>query len=349
MKKPIELAERGLLPDTLIRFGIRRLLRDRLRTESRGGCEAMQESMATLLEEMRRGPIAIETDTSKEQHYEVPTEFFRLILGSHLKYSCCRWGPGVTDLNQAEEEMLRLTAERAGVEDGMEVLDLGCGWGALSLWIAERMPGCRVRAVSHSATQGDYIHREAERRGLKNVTHKTADMNRFEPSGSFDRVVSVEMFEHMRNWEALLGRIASWLAPGGRLFLHVFSHRRHPYFYETDDPSDWMARHFFTGGLMPSDDLLLFFQRDLSILRRWNVSGTHYEKTLLAWLEKLDQRRDEVRAVLEPVYGAADVDRWVQRWRIFLLASAELFGWDGGQEWLVSHYLMGRRGEEESS
>jgi len=333
------LVESGLVPDALVRAGIRRLLRERLRDESRRYGPNREAALADLVARMRGEPIALETLRANEQHYEVPPEFFRIVLGPNLKYSCCWWGEGVESLEQAEEEMLRLTCERAGIADGMEVLDLGCGWGSLSLWIARRHPACRVLAVSNSAAQRESILADCRRLGLANVEIVTADMNRFSPGRTFDRVVSVEMFEHMRNYEALLGRIASWLSPGGKLFVHVFCHRDFAYLFEADGRGDWMARNFFTGGLMPSEGLLPLFGRDLETVRQWAVDGTHYEKTLLAWLARLDARRGEALEALRPAYGR-DAARWVRRWRIFFLACAELFGYRGGSEWFVSHYLL---------
>ena len=338
----IDIAERRWIPDTLVRLGIRRLLEGRRRDIARTAPDG-EAALRDLITEMESSPIALDVSKANEQHYEVPASFFELVLGPHLKYSACHWGEGVSSLAEAERAMLELTAERAGIEDGMRVLDLGCGWGSLSIWIASAYPACRIEAVSNSATQAELIRSRCRERGLDNVAVSTVDMNAFAPVGRFDRVVSIEMFEHMRNYRDLLSRIAGWLEPDGRLFVHVFCHRSHPYLFEVDGRNDWMARHFFTGGLMPSQDLLTRFDRDLVVERRWAVDGRHYEKTSHAWLERLDARADEALAILADVYGTAEAPRRLQRWRMFFLACAELFGYEGGGEWFVSHYLLRRR------
>lgn len=342
MSLSIRLAESGVLPDPVLRAGIRRLLRTRLRDEARlaGSCEPE----ALFLERVAEAPIAVATERANEQHYELPAEFFRLVLGPRLKYSACLWPTGTRSLAEAEVEMLRLTCERAGIEDGMRVLDLGCGWGSLSLFVAERYPRCRVTAVSNSESQIAFLRGRAVERGFDGLRAMRADVNAFEPEGRFDRVVSVEMFEHVRNHRALLERIARWLEEEGRLFVHYFCHRKFAYPYEVEGEDDWMARHFFTGGVMPSRDLLRGVGGPLRVERGWTVDGTHYERTLLAWLRNLDARREEAMRVLESHYGTADARTWFVRWRLFLLACAELFGYDGGNEWTVAHDLLGRDG-----
>lgn len=352
------VVDAGVLPDPLLRWAIRRLLRHRRATITAGGVEARSERQRALLERLASSPVAVDTDEANEQHYEVPTELFELMLGPHLKYSSGYWPDGTDDLAAAEEAMLRLTCQRAELADGQHVLELGCGWGSLTLWMAEHYPASHIVAVSNSVTQREHIAKQAVLRGLDNVTVLTGDVNRLGtgagPDGgpgehvevvhtdAFDRVVSVEMFEHVRNHRVLTERIARWLRPGGKLFVHVFAHRSDGYPFETGSSADWMARHFFTGGLMPSHDLLLLSVRDLAIEDRWAVSGRHYARSLRAWLERLDAERD--RAVdLLAAGGPRRVGRVrLRRWRVFTIACEELFAFAGGDEWHVSHYRFSR-------
>lgn len=339
----IDLCERGLMPDVLTRLGIRRLNAQRLRDEGANDVQAADERFRRLMDELRQSPIAIETAAANEQHYEVPTRFFELCLGKRLKYSGCFYATGEEDLDTAEEAMLALYGQRAELADGQRILELGCGWGSLTLWMAQQFPNARITGVSNSRTQREHILAQAARRGLGNVEIITCDVNRLElPEGEFDRTVSIEMFEHMRNYQHLLGNVARWLKPGGKLFVHIFCHRSLMYPFETQGEDNWMGRYFFTGGLMPSADTLLHFQRDLSIEQRWLVPGTHYERTANHWLENQDRHRDEVMSVLVQAYGAADAARWNQRWRMFWMACAELFGHADGNEWLVAHYRFSK-------
>ncbi len=335
-----DLAELGIIPDRLIRWGIRIQDRKRLRTETAGGVEAHRQALARLIRSMRESPIAVRTDKPKEQHYEVSPDFFQKVLGRRMKYSGCYWPPDVKSLDEAEEAMLALTCDRAQVEDGMEILELGCGWGAVSLWIAEKFPRSRVVAVSNSRPQEAYIMGQCAVKGLKNVEMIRADMNQFETQRRFDRVISVEMFEHMRNWEFLLRRIATWLRSNGKLFLHIFTHHQFAYLFEDEGKGNWMGRYFFTEGLMPSDDLLYHFQDPLSVEAHWRVNGTHYQKTAEVWLAHMDMHRGEILSILKGVYGEGSAARWFQRWRIFFMACAELWGYGNGKEWLVSHYRL---------
>ena len=340
----IELCERGLVPDALTRLGMRQLMAARLRSESLDRGEAQFARFRERLAALGTSAIAIETARANEQHYEVPAAFFVQVLGPHLKYSCCQWDAGVGSLGEAEAQMLALTCERAMLADGQDVLELGCGWGSLTLWMAAHYPRSRITAVSNSASQREFILARAAERGLGNVEVITADANHFEAPAQYDRVVSVEMFEHMRNYALLLERIARWLRPEGRLFVHIFCHRELMYPFTVAGEDDWMARHFFTGGLMPAEHTLAHFQRDLRIEQQWRVAGTHYERTANAWLALMDERRGPVMRALEGAYGAVDAPRWFRRWRMFFMACAELFGYRGGTEWFVAHYRFAKQG-----
>jgi cyclopropane-fatty-acyl-phospholipid synthase len=343
------LAERGLLPDRLVRLGIRRLCAQRLEEERWGGLEAQSARFARCLADMRYGPIALHTDAANAQHYELPPAFFELCLGPRLKYSACYYPRGDETLAVAEEAMLQLYAERAELSDGQDILELGCGWGSLTLWMAERYPRARITAVSNSAGQRLHIEAQCLTRGLTNVSVITRDINDLTlSSGQYDRCVSVEMFEHLRNYDILLGRIADWLKPGGKLFVHIFAHRTLMYPFETTGRDNWLGRHFFTGGLMPSADTLLHFQREMIIEDRWLLDGTHYRNTANAWLEGQDRHREAVLAVLRQAYGDS-ARLWFHRWRLFWMACAELFGYADGKEWLVAHYRFVRNGPNRAS
>ena len=336
------LAERGLLPDALLRLGIRRLCAQRLRDEAAGDPDAAARRNAALVGELRRSPVAIHTDAANRQHYELPPAFFLHCLGPRLKYSGCYYPTGRESLGEAEGAMLALYAERGELTDGQDILELGCGWGSLTLWMAERYPNARITAVSNSTPQRLFIEAQCRERGLANVRVLTCDVNRLELEAErFDRCVSIEMFEHVRNYETLLSRIAGWLRPQGQLFVHIFCHRTLLYPFETEGEGNWMGRHFFTGGLMPAADTLLWFQDALRIEERWLVDGTHYQRTANHWLQRQDAHRAELMPILREAYGDA-ASLWFQRWRMFWMACAELFGYGHGREWMVAHYRFAK-------
>lgn len=337
MHLPSFLAERRLLPDSLIRWGIRNQLKQHSLFLANN-----PKSDQSWIEELSKGPIAVCTDTSKQQHYEVPTEYFKSVLGSHLKYSSCFWDEVTTSLEMAEGNMLRLSCEHAELENGQNILELGCGWGSLSLWMAEHYPESTITAMSHSKTQKAYIDSESKRRGLDNLKVITSDINDFYTSKRFDRIVSVEMFEHLRNHSLLFDRLNSWLEDDGRIFIHIFAHHKECYLFEVEHERDWMAEHFFTGGMMPSINYLPSAAKPFKELNRWEINGAHYSKTLEAWLLKQDQEERTILKHFLNTYGK-DSKLWVQRWRIFYLACSELFAYNGGKEWPVMHYLFAKR------
>jgi len=331
-----ELAESGFIPDPVIRHGIRRLVDQR-----KSQIEHMNgKHIDAFVQMMRHSDIALVPDLANEQHYEVPAEFFSQVLGKHRKYSCCFWRDGATTLDLAEAAALRITCDRAKLADGQDVLELGCGWGSLSLWMAKTYPASNITSVSNSVSQKEYIDKQAVARGLENIRVVTSDMNDFDIDQKFDRVVSVEMFEHMRNYGTLFERISRWLCSDGLFFMHIFCHRSAAYEYVDQGPADWMSRHFFSGGIMPSGDLPQRFQEHLRIVDQWRWSGRHYQKTAEAWLQNMDARKAEAFPVIEQTYGPDNARRWWMRWRIFFLAVSEMFGTDGGREWGVGHYLL---------
>eukprot|EP00884_Botryococcus_braunii_P011616 jgi/Botrbrau1/20455/Bobra.145_2s0019.1 len=307
------------------------------------GVEQKTKQVQAFVEELKQMPIAINTDAANEQHYEVPSEYFLKVLGKHLKYSCCLYPCKTTSLDDAEEAMLELYCQRAQLDDGMDILDLGCGWGSLSLFLAEKYPNSQVLGVSNSSTQKALIDERAQRAGLKNLKIVTADIVRLEMDKKVDRILSIEMFEHMKNYQKLMQKISTWLKPGGMLFVHIFVHRSIPYHFEVVDETDWMAKYFFTGGTMPSDNLLLHFQEDLVLKQRWRVSGMHYHRTLEDWLVRQDRCQSQVLALFKDVYGKKDAFKWVMYWRLFYMACSELFRYNNGNEWFVSHYLFSTR------
>jgi cyclopropane-fatty-acyl-phospholipid synthase len=331
----IGTAERVPLPDLVIRSAIQRLC-SRTATRLAGGNATNDAAFA---QEMAARAIAEHTDAANTQHYEVPAAFFARVLGPNRKYSSCFYtGPDAT-LQQAEEEALRRTVAHADLADGQSILELGCGWGSLSLWMARQFRKSQITAVSNSHSQREYIEREAAALGLTNLQVITQDMNVFAPNRQFDRIVSVEMFEHMMNWRELMIRVRSWLAPEGRLFMHIFTHRSGSYLFDRGDKEDWIAQHFFTGGVMPSHRLIRQYADLFEVEQEWRWSGVHYQRTALDWLANFDAHRDEIEGILRGVYGS-DTGLWMRRWRWFFLATAGLFGYADGSEWGVSHFRM---------
>jgi cyclopropane-fatty-acyl-phospholipid synthase len=334
------LLEKNKIPDFLIRIGIRKLLKQRLNEEKQTFSPAYTKR---LIDELKNSPIAIETVAANEQHYEVPTEFYKYCLGKHLKYSSGYWNTNVTDIDISERDMLELTCQRAGLANGQDVLELGCGWGSLSLFMAAKYPESNFTVVSNSRTQKEYIDSEARGRGIKNLTVITCDINNFYTDKKFDRLVSVEMFEHLRNYHLLFERISSFLKDDGKMFVHIFTHKEYTYKFEVKDDTDWMSKYFFTGGIMPSNNLFSHFSEHLEIKQQWIVNGTHYNKTSEAWLKNMDSNKTNIMPLFEKTYGKENAVKWWVYWRIFYMACAELWGYNNGNEWMVCHYLFTKK------
>jgi len=344
-QKALYWTEQGYVPDRVIRHGIKRLLAERLIEIDHCDNEKMAETQYTFINEMSKAPIALLPEKANEQHYEVPAEFFHTVLGNHKKYSCCYWPEGVDSLDEAEKRGLEQTCSRAEIKDGQKILELGCGWGSLTLWMAEQYPDSQIDAVSNSLSQRHYIESIAKQRNLLNINVVTCDMNDFDTTEEYDRVVSIEMFEHMRNWSQLYQNINRWLKHDGLFFKHIFVNRGVPYLFLDQNDDDWMSRYFFSGGMMPSDDLPLHFQQYLRLKRQWRWQGEHYEKTSNAWLQNMDDNEQLIRPMLAAAYGKDQVQKWWMRWRMFFMACAELFAFNNGQEWYVSHYLFSKSSE----
>ena len=346
---PIELCERGFVPDPIARAGMRRLIATRLSSREALDPEWRSQQLHRFITRASAGPVAEHTHDANAQHYELPPAFFEHVLGAHRKYSGCLFEGGIDSLDQAEHAMLALYAERARLHDGQRILDLGCGWGSFALWAARRFPNADIVAVSNANAQREAIAQAAHERGLKNLTVETCDINDFDPGAAqFDRIVSVEMFEHMRNYRELFARINRWLVDDGRLFVHVFAHKILAYRFQDEGDDDWMARHFFTGGVMPSEHLFARFQDDLQLHNQWWLSGNHYRDTANAWLERMDEAREPIMAIFRDTYGKADAERWFHRWRMFFMAVSELFGYSDGNEWGISHYVFKSRGNAQT-
>ena len=334
------LIEQNKLPDFILRIGVRNLLRQRLNDEIAGDAEIQQQRFNELLEELKSSPIAINTADANQEHYEVPTAFYQYCLGKHLKYSSGYWRPGVTDIDTSEEDMLEITCQRADLQNGQDVLELGCGWGSLSLFMSAKYPASSFTVVSNSNTQKAFIDQAAKDRNITNLTVITADMNTFQILQQFDRVVSVEMFEHMRNYKLLLHKVNGFLKENGKLFVHIFTHETLAYKFEVKDETDWMSKYFFTGGMMPSNHLLTYFNDDLVVDKHWVVNGMNYSKTSEAWLSNMDKHEKEIMPIFEKTYGKDQAVKWWVYWRLFYIACAELFGYRKGNEWMVCHYLF---------
>jgi cyclopropane-fatty-acyl-phospholipid synthase len=336
----MNMSEKGIVPDQVLRLGIRQLLKARLNELHVDDIQSVTREKMAFIEEMGQSSIALVPEKANEQHYEVPSKFFMQVLGQHMKYSCGYWAEDTNDLDLAETLALVKTCRHADLHDGQDILELGCGWGSLTLWMAENFPNSRITAVSNSNSQGEFIRQQATHRQLSNVQVITADINHFQPEGHFDRVVSVEMFEHLRNYHEIYHRISDWLKPQGKFFKHIFVHRSCVYPFVDRTSTDWMSRYFFSGGMMPSDDLPHFFQEHLTLEKQWRWDGRHYEKTANAWLKKMDEAKESLRPMFEDTYGKDFAMLWWRRWRLFFMACAELFGYDNGQQWWVSHYLF---------
>ncbi len=337
------------LPDPLLRLAVRMILRARIKNQAIESVEQRQVFKEEFVKSLKKGPIAIHTADANVQHYELPPEFFKVVLGKMMKYSCGYWPEEVEvskaaeRLDQSEEEMLKLTCRRAKLCEGQKILDLGCGWGSMALYLARIYPSSEIMAVSNSADQINYIRRKTEEESLGNLSAMKADINDLALPSKFDRVVSVEMFEHMRNYEALLEKVAGFLKPKGKLFIHIFSHHTYPFLYEDRSGRDWMARHFFSGGTMPSQDLFHYFQNSFALEKQWALSGNHYRLTLEAWLKKMDRQKAQIMPLFKATYGPEEAEKWWNYWRLFFLACAEFFAFNNGNEWFISHYRFTRR------
>ena len=338
MSRAVFLAERGYAPEALIRTGIRSMCKNRLSDVSSPNESVRKKKLENFIDTMNRSEIALSPDIANQQHYELPYTFFEMILGSHRKYSCGYWDDDICDLDCSEQRALQLTCEHANIRDGDQILELGCGWGSLTLWLARQYPTSHITAISNSTSQRLYITNRATELGLNNVEIITEDINRFVPASRFDRIVSVEMFEHLRNYREMFQRISDWLNDEGQFFMHIFCHRDEPYLFIDRGPSDWMTRHFFYGGMMPSIDLPMNFQDALVLDDEWHWEGTHYEHTANMWLRNLHEKKPEILPILEAVYGDGNANQWFHRWCLFFIACAELFGMKNGTCWGVHHY-----------
>ncbi|XP_057959261.1 (S)-coclaurine N-methyltransferase isoform X2 [Malania oleifera] len=335
--------ERNLLPDAVIRILTRLLLASRLRSGYRPSSDLQLSDLLHFSHCLREMPIAIDTDKPKAQHYELPTSFFKLVLGKHLKYSCCYFPDKSSTLEDAEKAMLEVYCKRSRIEDGHTVLDVGCGWGSLTLYIAQNYANCRITGICNSSTQKAHIEEQCQELQLQNVEIIVADISTFKMEASYDRIFSIEMFEHMKNYKDLLKKISEWMKQDGLLFIHHFCHKAFAYHFEDIDEDDWITRYFFTGGTMPSANLLLYFQDDVSVVDHWLVNGRHYQQTSEEWLKRMDQNMASIRSIMESTYGKDSATKWTVYWRTFFIAVAELFGYNNGEEWMVAHFLFRKK------
>eukprot|EP00262_Sarcandra_glabra_P022200 TRINITY_DN9750_c0_g1_i1.p1 TRINITY_DN9750_c0_g1~~TRINITY_DN9750_c0_g1_i1.p1 ORF type:complete len:356 (+),score=47.21 TRINITY_DN9750_c0_g1_i1:25-1092(+) len=335
--------ERNLLPDIVIRKLTRHLLAGRLRLSYKPSAHLQLFHLMQFAHSLEQMPIAVETDKPKSQHYELPTSFFKLVLGQNLKYSCCYFQDKWSTLEDGETAMLEMYCERAQIKDGQSVLDVGCGWGSLSLYIAQKHSSCKVTGICNSTTQKAYIEEQCRDRQLLNVEIFVADISKFEMEASFDRILSIEMFEHMKNYKELLKRISKWMKQDSLLFIHYFCHKAFAYHFEDTNDDDWITRYFFTGGTMPSANLLLYFQDDVAVVNHWLVNGMHYARTSEEWLRKMDQHSASIKPIMESTYGKDSATKWTAYWRTFFISVAELFGYNNGEEWMVAHFLFKKK------
>ncbi|KAL3838623.1 hypothetical protein ACJIZ3_023214 [Penstemon smallii] len=335
--------ERNLLPDVVVRRLTRLLLASRLRSGYRSSTDIQLSDLLQFVHSLREMPIAIKTEDPKVQHYEVPTSFFKIVLGKHLKYSCCLFPDKSSTLEDAEKAMLELYCERSQIKDGHSVLDVGCGWGSLSIYIAQKYPNSQITGICNSVTQKGYIEEQCRDLQLNNVKVIVADISTFDMEASYDRIFSIEMFEHMKNYQDLLRKISKWMKTDGLLFVHHFCHKSFAYHFEDVNEDDWITRYFFTGGTMPSANLLLYFQDDVSIVNHWLVNGKHYAQTSEEWLKNMDQNLGSIKPIMESTYGKDSAVKWTVYWRTFFIAVAELFGYNNGEEWMVAHFLFKKK------
>ncbi len=326
------MAERGLIPDFILNFFIQKISLGRVNSAT------TDNEKLTVIDKLKSGPIAEKTSDANDQHYEVPPAFFQLVLGKHMKYSCSQFDSKSDDIDQAEENMLQLYLDRAGIQANQNILDLGCGWGSFSLFAAAKFPTSKFTAVSNSKDQINYINEQARSRGLNNLSAIQKNINEMHFNETFDKVISIEMFEHMRNYESLLSKVSDFLKPNGELFVHIFCHRSACYLYEAKNESDWMTKNFFEGGIMPSEDIFTYFENDLKVVRSWKVNGTQYGMTSLKWLERHDQNKSKIIKLFHQHYGNGKI--WFFRWRMFFLTCAKFFSINSGNDWYVTHYLL---------